>query len=43
MTASIGVATSQSNGVTDARALEELADKMMYRAKERKNAIAVAE
>jgi diguanylate cyclase (GGDEF)-like protein len=37
VTASIGVATSRSSGVTDAASLEALADKAMYEAKKNRN------
>jgi diguanylate cyclase (GGDEF)-like protein len=39
VTASIGVATSQSDGVTDAASLEKLADTKMYEAKKTKNRV----
>ena len=39
VTASIGVATSQSDGVTDAASLEKLADAKMYEAKKTKNRV----
>jgi diguanylate cyclase len=42
VTASIGVATSESNGVNDAATLEKLADDTMYIAKEKRNAVAIA-
>ena len=42
VTASIGVATSKSNKVSDAATLEKLADATMYIAKKTKNAVEVA-
>jgi GGDEF domain-containing protein len=39
VTASIGVATSQSRGVMDAASLEGLADANMYEAKKTKNRV----
>jgi diguanylate cyclase (GGDEF)-like protein len=39
VTASIGVATSQSSGITDAKSLEASADTAMYAAKETKNRV----
>jgi PleD family two-component response regulator len=39
VTASIGVATSQSEGVTDAASLEKLADAKMHEAKKTRNRV----